>query len=293
MPKKICELITPNWVEGELRLAGILDSRMIDLLRAIDQSGSLNQAAKQVGLSYKGAWQMIGRANNLSPKVLVSTTTGGSKGGGSCLTIAGHSLLLLFNKLELQHQQFLLDLNQALARDPDMQILLKRQVIKTSATNQFFGTISAIRTSDNNTEVFVTLKGGEQLVASIMLSDVELLKLCIGGDVLLLVNAPEIIVISAPYNATLSARNVLRGKVIRVLEGDVDSEIVIQLPSGESLVAKITQTSAATLGLTSGMLVHAAFKSNAVILGAISQSANRTTNDIKISTTFLTCKNKP
>ena len=63
--------IPTAWVDGELRLVG-LDSRMIGLLRAIDQSGSINQAAKQMGLSYKGAWQIIERANNGAPKTLVS-----------------------------------------------------------------------------------------------------------------------------------------------------------------------------------------------------------------------------
>ena len=93
MTKKLNKSITPTWVEGELRLVGALNSRMIGLLRAIDQSGSINQAAKQTGLSYKGAWQMIERANNLAPKVLITTATGGSKGGGTCLTAAGQSLL--------------------------------------------------------------------------------------------------------------------------------------------------------------------------------------------------------
>ena len=63
MPKKTNDSITTAWVEGEFRLAGALDSRMICLLSAIDQSGSINQADKQVGLSYKDAWQMIERAN--------------------------------------------------------------------------------------------------------------------------------------------------------------------------------------------------------------------------------------
>ena len=40
--------ISPLWVTGDLQLAGILDSRIIELLKAIGQSGSLNQAAKQV-----------------------------------------------------------------------------------------------------------------------------------------------------------------------------------------------------------------------------------------------------
>jgi molybdate transport system regulatory protein len=89
MLKNLNNNITANWVEGELRLACALDSRMIELLRAIEQSGSINQAAKQVGLSYKGAWQMIECANNLPSKVLIITATGGSKGGGTQLTAAG------------------------------------------------------------------------------------------------------------------------------------------------------------------------------------------------------------
>ena len=111
---------------------------MIGLLRAIDQSGSINQAAKQVGLSYKGAWQIIERANNGAPKTLVSTATGGSKGGGTCLTEAGRSLLALFTRLEQQHQQFLDQLNRSLADDPDTVLLLQRLVVKTSARNQTF-----------------------------------------------------------------------------------------------------------------------------------------------------------
>jgi len=71
MSKKPNNSVTTSWVDGELRLVGALDSRMIGLLRAIEQSGSINQAAKQTGLSYKGAWQMIERANNLAPKVLI------------------------------------------------------------------------------------------------------------------------------------------------------------------------------------------------------------------------------
>ena len=272
MPKKPNDNIATTWVEGELRLVGALDSRMIGLLRAIDQSGSINQAAKQMGLSYKGAWQMIERANNLAPKVLITTATGGSKGGGTCLTPAGQSLLQLFTRLELQHRQFLQQLNQSLADDPDVQILLKRQVIKTTATNQLFGTITAIQTGAVNAEVSVVLKGGEQIVASLALMEFELLELRIGSDVVLLVNDPEIFVITDPGNSPLAARNCLRGTVLRIQYDGVESEVVIQLPSGDSLVATITQVSALALGLIPGISAYAVFKSNAVILGAIAGS---------------------
>ena len=273
MSKKSNNEVTRNWVEGELRLVGTLDSRMIDLLRAIDQSGSINKAAKQVGLSYKGAWQMIERANNLAPKVLITTTTGGSKGGGTCLTAAGQSLLLLFTRLEQQHAEFLQQLNQSLAEDPDMQMLLKRLVIKTSATNQLFGIITALQKGAVNAEVLVELKGGEQIVASLALTELKRLELSIGDDVVMLINDPEIIINTDPGNYPLSARNCLRGTVIRVQYDGVDSEIVINLPSGDNLVATISQVSALALGLNPGISAYAAFKSNAVILGALSHAA--------------------
>ncbi|UOA10758.1 TOBE domain-containing protein [Methylobacter sp. S3L5C] len=269
MQKKQQDSIAMPWVEGELRLVGGLDSRMIGLLRAIQQSGSINQAAKQVGLSYKGAWQMIERANNLAPKVLISTATGGSKGGGTCLTTAGQSLLQLFTRLEQQHEQFLQQLNQGLANDPDVQMLLKRLVIKTSATNQLFGTITAIQNGAVNAEVLVELKGGEQLVATLTLTGLKHLELCIGGDVVLLINDPEIIVITDSDSYVLSARNCLRGTVIRMQYDGVDAEVVINLPSGDSLVATITQASAEALGLKPGISACTVFKSNAVIIGAI------------------------
>ena len=273
MPTNSNEKITANWVEGELRLAGALDSRMIELLRAIEQSGSINQATKQVGLSYKGAWQMIERANNLAPKVLITTTTGGSKGGGTRLTAAGLSLLKLFTRLELQHRQFLQQLNQDLADDPDMLMLLKRLVIKTSATNQLFGIITSIQTGAVNAEVSVELKGGEQIVASLAVTELKRLKLRIGNDVVLLINGPEIIIITDPGNSTLSARNSLRGTVIRVQYDGVDAEVVIQLPCGDSLVAMISQISALALGLIPGISASAIFKSNAVLLGTQSRNA--------------------
>lgn len=258
-----------TWVESDLRLGGILDTRMMGLLKAIDQSGSINQAAKQMGLSYKGAWQMIERANNFAPKVLISTATGGSKGGGTRLTSAGQSLLVLYGRIEQQHAMFLQQLNQSLAEDPDIQLLMKRLVIKTSATNQLFGTLISIKSSAINVEVVVELRGGEKINASLALSEFSQLGLQIGSDVLLLINAVDILVATEPDKGLCSARNCLHGLVIRVQHDGVDSEIVIQLSGGESLAITVTQTSAEWLGLTPGVLAYAVFNSNVVILGQL------------------------
>ncbi|MGZ5007439.1 MAG: TOBE domain-containing protein [Methylobacter sp.] len=261
--------IPTAWVDGELRLAG-LDSRMISLLKAIDQSGSINQAAKQVGLSYKGAWQIIERANNGSPKTLVSTATGGSKGGGTCLTEAGRALLALFTDLQQQHRQFLDQLNRSLADDTDTVLLLQRLVVKTSARNQIFGTITGIRAGAVSAEIVVTLKGGDRVITGITLNSLDELGLQVGSDAVLLINSADIALTTDAGVNRFSARNCLPGRVIRVQQDEVNAEVIVLLPGGETLVALITQQSAQSLAIAPGMTVSAMFKSNAAVLGVMS-----------------------
>ena len=58
----------------------------------------------------------------------------------------------------------------------------------------------------------------------------------------------------------LSARNVLKGKIIKVLEGAVNTEILLELPGGEQLVSIISKESATKLDLKSGRTAYAVIK---------------------------------
>ncbi|NLS79860.1 MAG: TOBE domain-containing protein, partial [Chloroflexi bacterium] len=50
----------------------------------------------------------------------------------------------------------------------------------------------------------------------------------------------------------LSARNVLKGRVVKITPGAVNSEVVIELPGGIQVVSVITKTSVESLGLAVG-----------------------------------------
>ncbi|MGD0960034.1 MAG: TOBE domain-containing protein [Methylomonas sp.] len=256
-------------VQGEIRLADGLDNGMFDLLRAIDDCGSINQAAKRLGLSYKTAWTIIERANNQSPKTLIASETGGAKGGGTCLTQSGRILLDMFAKLEAQHKQFLLQLNQIVEADADVMLLLKPLTIKTSAANQLFGVVTELITGAVNTEVHVKLKGGEKICSTLSHIEAEALRLAVGREVLALINNNEISLFTGPDTFRISARNQLLGIVSRVQLADVDAEIVIYLPGGDSLTVLITRQSAENMGLKPGMQCRAVFKSNAILLATL------------------------
>jgi molybdopterin-binding protein len=65
----------------------------------------------------------------------------------------------------------------------------------------------------------------------------------------------------------LSARNVLKGRVKSIQHGTINSEVVVQLPSGIEIVSIITKTAAQNLGLKKGEEVYAIIKATNVIIG--------------------------
>ena len=65
----------------------------------------------------------------------------------------------------------------------------------------------------------------------------------------------------------LSARNVLKGKVKKVIHGAVNSEIIVELPGGMELASIITKASAERLKLSEGKAVVAIIKATNVMIG--------------------------
>ncbi len=64
----------------------------------------------------------------------------------------------------------------------------------------------------------------------------------------------------------LSARNVLKGKVVKVTPGAVNSEVIIEIASGVQVVSIITKASADNLGLAPGKTAYAVIKASSVMV---------------------------
>jgi len=65
----------------------------------------------------------------------------------------------------------------------------------------------------------------------------------------------------------ISARNILKGKVVKLVHGAVNSEVIIELPSGTRLVSIITNNSVENLGLAEGKEAYAIIKASNVMVG--------------------------
>ncbi|GAB3925873.1 winged helix-turn-helix domain-containing protein [Larkinella terrae] len=92
------------WLEAQERFFGI--GRM-ELLERIQETGSINQAAKEMKMSYKRAWDLIQSMNSQADAPLVVTQTGGERGGGASVTAEGVKYLTYYRGLQDRFRQFM------------------------------------------------------------------------------------------------------------------------------------------------------------------------------------------
>ena len=69
-----------------------------ELLERIDRSGSIRQAAEEMGMSYRHAWSHLARIEKGLGARLVARRAGGPAGGGSTLTAAGRRMLTKYRR---------------------------------------------------------------------------------------------------------------------------------------------------------------------------------------------------
>ena len=245
--------------------------KRIRLLEAIALHGSLNRAAKAVPLSYKAAWDALDAMNNLADAPLVVRTTGGHHGGGTQLTEHGLRMIALYRAME-SSQQDLLDRvasPRALAAvseaSPSLRTWLRRMSVRTSARNQFVGTVVSIVDAGGMADVRLRLDGGDEIVAAITPESVETMALKPGAQAYALVKAPWVgVVAKAPRRS--ATRNAMQGTVTRVEPGRVSTRLTVTTPGGRAVAAAMPCALAAARGLHEGVAAWATFATDSVIL---------------------------
>jgi molybdate transport system regulatory protein len=239
----------------------------IALLEKIDELGSINSAAKAVGISYKTAWHLINMINNLSEKPLVERTTGGKGGGGTLLTKEGKKVIEQFRVVQEEHRKFLENLEERLGETGHLYQFLRRISMRISARNVFSGTVKKITRGAVNAEVVLALPNGPVIASIITIGAVDNLGLKEGMNAYAIIKSNSVIIGRDLQDAAISARNVMRGSISKVIEGPVSTEVDVEIGGGNVISAIITHGSSEKLGLREGEQICAVFKASSVILG--------------------------
>jgi molybdate transport system regulatory protein len=85
--------------------AGMIGPGKAELLERIRRNGSIAAAGREMGMSYKRAWQLVETMNAMFRDPVVESTRGGPKGGGAIVTETGEAVLAAYRRLETKARQ--------------------------------------------------------------------------------------------------------------------------------------------------------------------------------------------
>jgi len=139
--------------------------------------------------------------------------------------------------------------------------------MKTSARNQFHGTIKSVDSAPVSAQVVVDLGNGIEIVSTMTREAAERLKLRTGQSAVALVKASAVALVTDFDGYVLSARNQLAGSIARLERGSVSSLVTIGLSGGLQVSASVTNDAVDELKLAVGGHATAVFKAYSVILG--------------------------
>lgn len=244
-----------------------LGRERLRLLEAVAETGSISQAARQVGLSYKAAWDALNAINNLADKPLFTRRAGGKHGGGTVVTDEGRQLIAMFRDADREWERLRSLLDRRMRDAVAFQQLMQRYSMRTSARNQLQGKVLEVRRGVVDAQVTLALSAQDRLVAVITNDSVDSLGLVEGSDAYALIKSTFVILARADDGFNTSARNRLAGVVSVIRDGPVSCEVVIDLNGGKSITAVVTRESVEALELKVGARAAALIKAPHVIIG--------------------------
>jgi len=204
--------------------------KRLEVLRRVGETGSISQAARDAGISYKAAWQAIDTLSNLSGQTLVERTVGGSGGGGASITPQGLQLLALADELAQAR-------GAVLARFAGGSVLPMGLGLRTSMRNQLPCRVEAVEPlGPDDPTVLVQLRtpGQALLTSSVTRESVDLLALRAGLEVLVLCKATAVRIGRGDVEDAEDAPGQcgLHGRIERLARGNGRDEVVLALDGG-------------------------------------------------------------
>ena len=248
-------------------LGHALTDKRIEILRQIGECGSISQAARAVGVSYKAAWQAVDTLTNLAGTPLVAKAVGGAGGGGAQLTDAGRQLLAAADAMA-QARGALLSRWQGV---PHAGPALARLAVRTSMRNQLPCVVQSLEDMGQIVRVHLAFEAvGDAdppvLASRITRESAELLGLAPGLVVQALCKATAVRVERMqPASAAASAPGTcrLQARAVRVVRGASGDEVSAQLLAGGMQMVGFAPPGS---GLRAGSRVVLVLDDHAVVL---------------------------
>lgn len=261
--------MTENKIDATLALRSegrfLVGRDRVKLLEAVAEHGSISKAAKAVGFSYKAAWDAVNAINNLLPRPAFVTKAGGRSGGGAEITEEGRRLIVAFRRLEERLSQISTAISEE-GLESQNDLLFFGLALKISARNVFQAVVTGIRKAPVDVEVTLEVSKENSIRAIVTNQAVEELGLVPGRRAIALVKSPFITLEPVDASREGGSRNRFVGTVIRRIDSEPNSQVLLDIGDGKTITAIVAKTSADDLAIKAGSRAAAVFKPSHVIL---------------------------
>ena len=140
--------------------------------------------------------------------------------------------------------------------------------MKSSACNQYYGTVLSVKKGTISDEVEVLLDSGSTRITVILTSVAsKSMALETGKNVVTIIKEEWIILMKDEEGYRFSSRNSFPGTVVSVKESVATVEVHMRLVGGESLTAIVTSDAAKSLDIKTGDKMVALIKAPMVLIG--------------------------
>lgn len=208
----------------------VVDKR-IDILQRIKTFGSISEAARSAGISYKAAWQAIETLSSLAGQPLIEKSVGGASGGGARITKAGEAVLEASAALNKVRNQIISDIGKG--ESPKLAALASVS-LRMSIRNIIPCTITSIHGGMSMCKVKMKVCEEQYLRSSVTLESQQLLGLKEGKQVLALFKASAASVSKEKPEDKNDCY--LFGQVARLPQKEKGGEVTLRLPNGINVV---------------------------------------------------------
>ncbi len=249
--------------------------RRMALLAAIGTEGSISAAARQVGLSYKAAWDAVDMMNSLSGELLVERVTGGKRGGGAHLTGRARALVAWYQAAQAEHRRFMETLSRFGPDGTRHLDLLHSMALQTSARNRYEGVIGAIESGRINDRIRLDLGGAACLTATLTHASTERLGLTEGRRALAFLKAQAVRIRPAGTGTTHTpgapasdpeGANRWTGRIVHLANDGALTEIGLEI-SPHVRITGLADPDIPGGGLAPGTMAMACFQAADVLIG--------------------------
>src|SRR5208283_4118883 len=94
------------WLETTDQI-GVLGEKKCELLKAINETGSLNDAIKKMGMTYRKTWGNLREIENKLGFPLIKTARGGIAGGSTALTLEAKIIIAAFEEFRVKYDSII------------------------------------------------------------------------------------------------------------------------------------------------------------------------------------------